>query len=153
MIKAITNFHSNYLAPQVFEDLSSKVQHAAYSLEAARILSETSDLLVDEAVKATALKFSDKNLIEKSNYSPESEVNFKQAIKYFLKIITYSLVAGDTGPIDNYLISELNEIKNNFDLFPCYIEALKYIRDNNCLSKNVALEANIYFDDVIDALS
>ncbi|WP_404790745.1 bleomycin hydrolase [Altericista sp. CCNU0014] len=138
--------------------VQGSIQRATARLEAAEKLVENLDRVAQAAYDACIGKYSYLNSPGEANSTDTFKAKCSRDIKHYMRLVHYCLVAGGTGPMDEWGIAGQREVYRSLNLPTApYVEAMRYARHYGgalCDMSELALtEYNLVLDYTIDALS
>jgi vacuolar-type H+-ATPase subunit E/Vma4 len=143
---ATAKAQNRFLSDRELQAEAERLKQDLARLEAASLLFNQAQSLIDAALQALEQKFSHEAA------TSESQEKIRLEIENYLHLIQYSLVTNSTEEIDDYLSDRKDEITDGLNLsVDLIVEALNCIKADRRLSENTAA-ANIYIDYTIDAL-
>jgi allophycocyanin alpha subunit len=155
--KAIVNAdaEARYLSPGELDRIKSFVASGERRVRIAQILSENRERLVKQAGDQLFQKRPDVVSPGGNAYGQELTATCLRDLDYYLRLVTYGIVAGDVTPIEEIGVIGARELYKSLgtpiDGVAEGIRGLKNVA-NSLLSGDDASEAGSYFDYLVGAL-
>ena len=140
------------------ESVQGSLQRAAARLEAAEKLAGNIDAVAKEGYDACIQKYSYLNNDGEANSTDTFKSKCMRDVKHYMRLISYSLVVGGTGPLDEWGIAGQREVYRALNLPTApYVAALSFARNRGCAPRDMSAQAlteyNALLDYVINSLS
>ncbi|MBR8830197.1 MAG: Allophycocyanin subunit alpha-B [Chroococcopsis gigantea SAG 12.99] len=122
----------------------------------AQTLSENDKKIVDQAQKQLFKKRPDYRAPGGNAYGQRQYNQCLRDYSWYLRLVTYGVLAGDKGPIEQSGLIGVKEMYNSLNVpIPGMIEAIRCLKDAalGLLSQEDAAQAAPYFDFIIQSMS
>ncbi|WP_017299910.1 allophycocyanin subunit alpha [Nodosilinea nodulosa] len=155
--KSIVNAdaEARYLSPGELDRIKGFVTSGERRLRIAQVLTESRERIVKEAGNQLFQKRPDVVSPGGNAYGEEMTATCLRDMDYYLRLITYGVVAGDVTPIEEIGLVGVREMYNSLGTpIPAVAEAVRSMKSvaTGLLSSDDASEAASYFDYVVGAM-
>ncbi|NMF83481.1 allophycocyanin subunit alpha [Nodosilinea sp. P-1105] len=155
--KSIVNAdaEARYLSPGELDRIKGFVTSGERRLRIAQVLTESRERIVKEAGNQLFQKRPDIVSPGGNAYGEEMTATCLRDMDYYLRLITYGVVAGDVTPIEEIGLVGVREMYNSLGTpIPAVAEAVRSMKSvaTSLLSSEDAAEAASYFDYVVGAM-
>ncbi|QQE64491.1 allophycocyanin [Leptolyngbya sp. BL0902] len=146
---------ARYLSPGELDRIKGFVTSGERRLRIAQVLTESRERIVKEAGNQLFQKRPDVVSPGGNAYGEEMTATCLRDMDYYLRLITYGVVAGDVTPIEEIGLVGVREMYNSLGTpIPAVAEAVRSMKAvaTGLLSSDDAAEAASYFDYVVGAM-
>ncbi|HSM84169.1 MAG TPA: allophycocyanin subunit alpha [Nodosilinea sp.] len=155
--KSIVNAdaEARYLSPGELDRIKGFVTSGERRLRIAQVLTESRERIVKEAGNQLFQKRPDVVSPGGNAYGEEMTATCLRDMDYYLRLITYGVVAGDVTPIEEIGLVGVREMYNSLGTpIPAVAESVRSMKAvaTSLLSSDDAAEAASYFDYVVGAM-
>jgi len=155
--KSIVNAdaEARYLSPGELDRIKGFVTSGERRLRIAQVLTESRERIVKEAGNQLFQKRPDIVSPGGNAYGEEMTATCLRDMDYYLRLVTYGVVAGDVTPIEEIGLVGVREMYNSLGTpIPAVAESVRSMKAvaTSLLSSEDASEAASYFDYVVGAM-
>ncbi|NJN22319.1 MAG: allophycocyanin [Leptolyngbya sp. RL_3_1] len=155
--KSIVNAdaEARYLSPGELDRIKGFVSSGEKRLRIAQILTESRERIVKQAGDQLFQKRPDVVSPGGNAYGEEMTATCLRDMDYYLRLVTYGIVAGDVTPIEEIGLVGVKEMYNSLGTpIPAIAESVRCMKGvaSGLLSGEDAAEASAYFDYVVGAM-
>jgi len=156
--KAILNAdaEARYLSPGEIDVVRSYLTSGERRVRVARVLSENALSIVKGGGDSMFQKRPDLVSPGGNAYGETRTAKCLRDLDYFLRMVTYGVLTGDTAPIDEICLIGIKETYSLLEVpVPGVIDGIKAMKAQatTMMSGDDAAEAGFYFDYVLSAMS
>jgi len=147
---------ARYLSPGELDQVKSFVAGGQRRLRVAQVLSESRERIVKQAAGQLFQKLPDDISPGGNAYGAEMTASCLRDMDYYLRLVTYGVVAGDVTPIEEIGVIGAREMYRSLGTpLEAMAEAIREMKAvaTSILTGGDAEEAGFYFDYVVGALS